>query len=216
METNEGPWTVPSLGVGALVGAAVVLGFTVLHDILISDIWFNAGPMLFTGALIGLLVTWSYRTAVERHSTLSWFRYAGLYTLEMIVLGGVSIAVLRPRFTMAELMVADDAMERLLPPSLPLLIAATVVGTFLIWLLNERRRQALVPILVTQVITVFFLGHQFAFLGLVESSSHLMVVFGEFALYTVGLTASFCVGVMWSTRAYERLLGNRSGTETLS
>jgi len=33
----------------------------------------------------------------------------------------------------------------------------------------------------------------------------LLVVFGEFALFTVGLTAAFCLGVMWSTMALERL-----------
>jgi hypothetical protein len=187
----------------------VVLGFTVVHDLFISDIWFNVGPMLFAGAMCGLCVVWSYRAGVADHSTGAWFRYAGLYAAEMIALGAVSLLVLRPRFTMAELMVADDAFDRLLPPSVPLMIAAMVIGAVVIWTYCGRRRGALVSILVTQVLLVFLLGHQFAFLGLVESSSALLVVFGEFALFTVALTGAFCFGVMWSAMAAARFRTHR-------
>lgn len=186
----------PSLALGALTGLVVVFGFTFLHDVMISDIWFNVGPMLFAGALCGVCVSWSYRLAVHQHSTAAWFRYVGLYAAEMIALGAVSLITLEPRFTMAELMVSDDAFARLLPPSMPLLIGAIVVGTTLIWLFYGRRRAALGPIVITQLLLVFLLGHQFAFLGLVESSSALWVVFAEFALITVALTALFGFGVL--------------------
>lgn len=198
-------WAAPSRWLGALTGVVVVLLFTIVHNVFITDIWFNAGPMLLAGALCGFSITWSYRKGVVGHSTAAWFRYAGLYAAEMIALGAVSLVVLRPRFTMAELMVADDALEQLMPPSLPLMIGAMVVGTVLIWLYYGRRWAALAPIAVTQVLLVFLLGHQFAFLGLVESSSALLVIFGEFALITVGLTAAFCFGVRWSTTLLGRV-----------
>lgn len=185
-----------SVAHGALAGLVVVLGFMVVHDILISDIWFNAGPMLFAGALCGGCLTWSYLSASDDDSLAAWFPYLALYAAEMIVLGAVSVIILEPRFTMVELMTADDAFARLLPPSIPLLIGAIVVGTTLIWLYYGRRRSALAPILVTQVLLVFLLGHQFAFLGLVESSSALFVVFLEFALTTVVLAALFGLGVL--------------------
>jgi len=195
----------PPKWLGALSGVAVALGFTIVHNVFIADIWFNVGPMLTAGALCGFCVTWSYRKGVTKHSNAAWFQYAGLYAAEMIALGAVSLVVLRPRFTMAELMVADDALEQLMPPSVPLMIGAMVVGTILIWLYNGRRRAALAPIAVTQVLLVFLLGHQFAFLGLVESSSALLVIFSEFALLTVGIAAAFCFGVMWSMMLRERL-----------
>ncbi len=195
----------PPVWLGALSGVVVVLGFTIVHNLFIVDIWFNAGPMLFAGALCGSCIVWSYRKGVADHSTAAWFRYAGFFAVEVIALGAVSLAVLRPQFTMAELLVADDAFERLMLPSAPLLIGAMVVGTALVWLDCGRRWVALIPILVTHVLVVFLLGHQFAFLGLVESSSALLVVFGEFALFTVGLTAAFCLGVMWSMVALKRL-----------
>ena len=183
----------------------MVFGFTIAHNIFIADIWFNVGPMLFAGGVCGFCIAWSYRKAVAEHSTAAWFGYAGLFTAEMIALGVVSLAVLQPQFTMAELLVADDAFERLLPPSMPLMIGAMAAGAILFWLIYGRRPAALAPILVTQILLVFFLGHQFAFLGLVESSSLLLVAFGEFALITGVLAAAYCLGVMWSTRALERL-----------
>lgn len=195
----------PSKLVGSLSGLVVVLGFTIFHNVFILDIWFNIGPMLFAGTLCGFCIVWSYRTGVADHSTTAWFRYGGVYAAEMVALGAVSLAVLRPQFTMAELMVADDAFERLLPPSVPLMIGAIAAGTVAVWLYCGRRGAALIPILVTQVLLVFLLGHQFAFLGLVESSSTLMMVFGGFALITVGLAAAFCLFAMWSTIALEHL-----------
>lgn len=183
----------------------MVLGFTIFHNVFILDIWWNIGPMLFSGALCGFSVVWSYRRAVAEHSTRSWFRYTGLYAAEMIALGAVSFAVLRPRFTMAEAMVMDDAMAELAPPSVPLMVGAMVLGTVLFWLYYGRRRGALVPLLVTQVLLVFLLGHQLAFLGLVEPTSTLIVAFGEFGLIAVGIAGAFGFGVMWSMVLLERL-----------
>lgn len=201
--TGGRTWAMPSTWLGALVGVVVVFGFTIFHSVFIADIWFNVGPMLFAGALCGFGVTWSYRRVVGDHSTGAWIRYAGLYAAEMIALGAVSLAVLRPRFTMAELLVTEDDMEQLMPPSMPLMIGAIVVGTILFWVLYGQRRGAVAPILVTQVLLVFLLGHQLAFLGLVESSSTLIVAFGEFAVIAVGIAAAFCFGVMWSTVALQ-------------
>ena len=118
---------------------------------------------------------------------------------EMIVLGVVSLAVLQPRFTMAEAMVMDDAMAELTPPALPLMIGVMIVATILFWLYGGQRRGTLVPLLITQVLVVFLLGHQLAFLGVVESSSTSIAFFGEFAVITAGIAGAFSFGVMGST-----------------
>lgn len=213
VETTAVTAAAPPKWLGAASGVVVVLGFTVAHDLLISDIWFNVRRMIFAGALCGFCIVWSYRNGVTQHSTGAWFRYGALHAVELIALGAVSLVVLRPRYTMAELSVVDDAFERLLLPSVPLMIGAMVVGTVFVWFYCGRRRAALAPILITQVLVVFLLGHQFAFLGLVESSSALLVVFGEFALFTIGITAAFCLGVWWSTMA---LAGLRRPARTVS
>lgn len=198
-------WGSPPTWLGALTGLVVVLGFTVFHNVFIVDIWWNVGPMLFAGAVCGFSVVWSYRRAVTDHSTRAWFRYAGLYAAEIVALGVVSLAVLRPRFTMAEAMVMDDAMADLTPPALPLMVGAMLVGTILLWLYYGRRLGTMMPFLVTQVLLVFLLGHQLAFLGLVESSSTLIAFFGEFALIALGVAGAFSLGVMWSTMLLKRV-----------
>ncbi len=192
-------WAPPSMWVGTLIGVVVVFGFTIFHSLFIVDIWWNIGPMLGAGAVCGVSVVWSYRRTVAEHSTAAWIRFTGLYAAEMIVLGLVSLAVLQPRFTMAEAMVMDDAMAELTPPVLPLMIGVMFVGTILFWFYYGRRRGALVPLLITQVLLVFLLGHQLAFLGVVESSSTLIAFFGEFALIAVGIAGAFTAGVMGST-----------------
>lgn len=202
--TGVPTWPKPPLWLGAPTGVVVVLGFTIFHNVFITDIWWNIGPMLFSGALCGFSVTWSYRRAVTDHSTRAWFRYAGLYAAEIVALGVVSLAVLRPRFTMADTMIMDDAMAELTPQALPLMVGVIVVGTILFWLYHGRRRGTLVPFLITQVLLVLLLGHQLAFLGLVESSSTLMFL-GEFALIAVGIAGAFSLIVMWSTIPLERL-----------
>ena len=191
---------------GALSGVVVVLGFTIVHNLFIVDIWFNAGPMLFAGALCGSCIVWSYRKGVADHSTAAWFRYAGFFAVEVIALGAVSLAVLRPQFTMAELLVADDAFEQADAAFGAAADRRDGGGNGLgLALLRPALGGADSDSLVTHVLVVFLLGHQFAFLGLVESSSALLVVFGEFALFTVGLTAAFCLGVVWSMVALKRL-----------
>lgn len=200
-------WPLPGKATSAGVGAALVLAFTVVHGVFISDIWFNAVPMIVAGALSGLTIAWSYGSGVRRHSTGAWFGYAALLSAEMVVLGIASLVVLEPRFTMAELLLRDDAFDLLIPPSVPLMVATMVFGTLAFWLVSNRRRAALVPILTTQVLLVFLLGHQFAFLGLVEQSSQLLVALLEFSVITLGLAGAFSASVMWTTIATSRATG---------
>ncbi len=201
-------WGPPLAVLGALSGAVVVLAFTVVHDILISDIWFNAGPMVFAGGLTGLCIVWAYNRSVTDHSSAAWFQFAAILTVELIVLGAASLIVLSPEFSMAELMVADDAFERLLPPSMPLIIGAMVVGTASMWIYYGRKPAALIPLFVTQVLLVFLIGHQFAFLGLVETTTALLMVFIEFGVITAGLAAVYCLGVIGGAVAIKRLRRN--------
>lgn len=122
----------------------------------------------------------------------------------LLALGGASFAILDPRFTMAEMMVADDALAQLIPPALPLMIGAALVGTVLVWLAFGRRWQALVPILVTQILLVFLVGHNLAILGLVEITSDLLFALWEFAGLTVLLATGFAGGVMVVARLRSR------------
>lgn len=195
----------PSILLGALVGGLTVLAFTWLHGLLISDIWFNAGPMVGTGALCGACLVWSHRATGEPHTPRRWWSYLAASSGLLMLLGPVSLLALDARWTMAEMMENEDAFELLLPPTLPFLGVAAVVGAAALWLWRGRRPAALVPILITQVMLVFFVGHQFAFLGLVEMSRTDLVILAEFTGLTALLAAVFGAGVLAGEAARDRL-----------
>lgn len=197
-------WAAPSIRVGALVGAGVVLIFTVVHGIFIADIWFNVVPMLFAGAAIGYCLVWSYRSGAVRHSTGAWLGYAAVHVVEMVGLGVASFLLFRPRFTMAELLIAPDAFDQLISPSMPLITGAIVAGSAGVWGLFGRRLPAIGPTVASQTLVVFLLGHQFAFLGLVEPTVSMVVAAIRFVAVTAALAGAYSLGVMGFTKLVTR------------
>jgi hypothetical protein len=119
-------------------------------------------------------------------------------------LGGLSFVLLDPSFTMAEAMAMEDALAELIPPALPLMIGAILVGTILVWVGYGRRVSALVSVFVVQVLLVFLVGHNLAILGLVELSGDLLATSLEFIGLTALLGSSFAAGVMLLTRLRPR------------
>lgn len=200
----------PGLAIGAAAGGLTVLGFTTLHDIIISDIWFNLMPMLIAGVICGLSLAWSYRSTAGGRPAARWYGYNTIYVLVLLVLGAVSLVVLEPRFTMAELMVADDPLGDLLPPAVPLLIIGPLVGTVVTWALFGRNRASVLPILVTQLTIGFLLGHNLAALGAVVWVAEIIPLVAEFVVLTVGLAVAYAVGAHFMTMLHLRW-ASRSG-----
>jgi hypothetical protein len=122
----------------------------------------------------------------------------------LVGLGGVSLLVFEPRFTMAELSGTDDALARLIPPALPLIVTGTIVGTFALWVVFGLRRRAFLPILATQSLLMVLVGHNLAILGLVDVPSDQMYKVGEFIGLTVFLAAAFALSVMVFARMNSR------------
>ncbi|MFO7549283.1 MAG: hypothetical protein R6X29_10510 [Acidimicrobiia bacterium] len=147
-----------------------VFGFAVVHAVWISDIWFNIVPMVVSGGVCGLCIVWSYQHAVDRHTPGRWLAYNTGGAALLMALGGASLLVFVPRFTMAEVLAADDPLGLLMPPALPLIAAGTLAGTLILWVLFSRSKSALPSILVTQSLLMFLIGHNLAVLGLVEVS----------------------------------------------
>lgn len=195
----------PSRALGAAVGGLVAVGFAAVHDVMISDIWFNLAPMVIAGAGCGVSIVWSYRAATTAHGWHRWVAYNATLAALLVGLGGVSLLVLEPRVTMAELMVAADPLAVVIPPVVPLMAAATVVGALVIWLLFSQRRHAVVPVLATQLVLVILDGHNLAILGLVELTADALPRIGMFIGLTVGLAAAFA-GVVVIVAALGRRL----------
>ena len=86
---------------GAFAGVASAFIFTIIHDILISDIWFMLIPMLIAGALCGALVSWSYGLLVPAASIRGWLGYNLVYVVMFGLLGAASVLLFEPVTTMA-------------------------------------------------------------------------------------------------------------------
>lgn len=122
-----------------------------------------------------------------------WSRNAS-YVVILLALAAVSLVVLEPQYTMAELLVADDPLGDLLPPAAPLLIIGPLVGTVVTWAVFGGNRGSFLPILVTQFIIGVLLGHNLAALGAVRWTSEVGPLVAEFVALTVGLAAVYAVG----------------------
>lgn len=215
LETERSSREAPSKTTGALAGALTVVAFTAIHDLWITDIWFNVIPMVLSGALCGLSIVWSYQEAVAEHSWARWWGFNAACASLLIGLGGVSLLVFEPRFTMAELIDADDALARVLPPAMPLIVTGTIVGTLVLWMVYERRRRALFPLLVTQGLLMFLVGHNLAILGLVDIPNDQLFRVFEFVGLTIVLAGLFAAGAMvvgsvrtWSNRTSQEQAGH--------
>jgi hypothetical protein len=127
-----------------------------------------------------------------------WLIHIGVLVGLLVALGGLSFVVLDPRFTVAEAMAMamEDALAELIPPALPLMIGATLVGTILVWFGYGRRTGALLPAFVVQVLLVFLVGHNLAILGLVELTENTVTTLVEFIGLTALLGLGFAAGVM--------------------
>lgn len=64
-------WVEPGLAIGAVAGGLTVMGFTVLHDIIISDVWFGLMPMLIASVLCGLCLACGCRTTAGSRSAVA-------------------------------------------------------------------------------------------------------------------------------------------------
>lgn len=185
-----------------------MVAFTVVHDIWIADIWFNVVPMVVSGAACGASIVWSYRQGVSAHSWRKWLEYNGACALLLIGLGAVSFLVFEPRFAMAELIDAEDALSRLLPPAMPLIGGGTAVATIALWTMFGRRQSALLPILTTQALLMFLVGHNLAILGLVDIPTDQLYRVFEFVGLTVFLAAAFAVSALAITLVRWRRAGH--------
>ncbi len=178
---------------GAAAGVLATVAFTVFHDLWISDIWATFAPMLVAGALSGLSLAWSYSTVPGPDSARRWFGYNAVHVGLLLALGVVSLAVLDPIMSMAEIMASPDPLGDVLPPAVPLMAAAAVLGAAVVWLAYGRRPASLAPMLVTQAMLVFFIGHNLAILGLVDIPANERGRLLSFVGVTVFLGVSFAV-----------------------
>jgi hypothetical protein len=74
-----------------MTGALSAFVFCVIHQLIISSIWFAIGAMLVAGAVCGTCLAWSYALSIKNHTVRSWIQYNALYVGILFGLGITSL-----------------------------------------------------------------------------------------------------------------------------
>jgi hypothetical protein len=191
--TGSRPRTLAS---GAAAGVVATLAFTLVHDLLISDIWEMGIAMSVVGGACGLCLAWSYGRLSIRPSVATWFAYNGAYIAAFSLLAVVSLLVYEPVTTTAAILERGGPIDHLIVRTLPMAVLFTLVASGAIALLFGPSPRAFGPILVTSVLLVAGLGLNVAPIGLVafEGSAPLLVV--ELFVLVIVLASIFALGFL--------------------
>lgn len=210
---NRGEWRadldsgvagmIPSRGfmpAGAIAGAASVVVFTVVHDLIISDIWWMLGPMVVAGALSGLCLAWTFERLFQRRSIATWVAYNAAYLAMFGALAAASVIIFEPVTTMAAISAEGGPVDELIVRALPLAGAFTLGTTGVLGRLLSRRWSDYLRLLLVITVLMVFLGLNVSVLGLVEFSGDaltpVVVFFGLIVLLDLVFAAVFAA-ILW-------------------
>lgn len=153
---------------GAVSGCVTVLAFTVLHDLLISDIWFSLVPMLIAGAACGASLGWSHGLLFAPPSARSWLLYNLAHLAGLVGLGIASVLYFEPVVSMVAMITSSAPPDELFAQAMPLTVAWTLVTVGALSAMWGRTPAKAAALLLTTIILVGLLGLNIAVLGLVE------------------------------------------------
>ncbi len=174
--------------------------FTVVHDILISNIWPMLVPMLVAGIGSGVCLAWSYSHLARRRGLAGWLSYNLTYLLMFGLLGVVSIAMFEPVTTVGALMSGGRPPDGLFMQALPMTLVFTVVGASVVTWMFGRRLAGFGAAVLTMTVLMLTLGTNISIIGLVEFSGGTWYLVGEFFALTALLGAVFAVTFAISER----------------
>lgn len=176
---QQGTATGLRLRSGAAAGASSALVFTLIHDLLISDIWFSLAAMLGAGAICGLCVAWSYRRLVARPSLGGWLGYNMVYVATLGLLGVASVVAFEPVTTIGALVAANGPPDALIGQALPMTALFTLLSAGAISLLYRGGWPGFGATLLTSTVLVLLLGLNVSAIGLVFIPRGSLYLIGE-------------------------------------
>ena len=155
------------VGVGASAGVFSALTFTVVHQLIISSIWFAFPAMVVAGAVCGLCLAWSYLLVTRTPSASTWLRYNLGYLAMFLALGAVSVATFDPVTTIAALLETNQPPTELIGRALPMTGGFTLGTAVLLSVLYRPSWSGALSLFVTTSVLVLLLGLNISVLGLV-------------------------------------------------
>jgi hypothetical protein len=189
---------------GAFAGTLSALIFTVVHQLLISPIWFAIAAMLVAGAVCGTCLAWSYAVVEKRPTVRTWMFYNALYVLILIALGMSSIIALTPVTTIAALLERSEPPRALIAQAFPVtgvFTAGSAAGLMALYRPGWRGAWAL---LATTIAIVLLLGMNISILGLVVVPRSGFHVLAEVLALIVTLALTFVTTMAYLCRSVLR------------
>ena len=191
-------------GIGTVAGVFAAFIFTIVHQVMISSIWFALPAMLLAGALCGTCLAWSYRTVVATPSLSSWLRYNLLYLAMFVALGGVSMAAFDPVTTIAALLATTEPPVALIGQALPLTGSFVLGAAVLVTRIYRPSWLGVTAIFVTVTVMVLLLGLNISILGFVDVASGEAIVLAETLGLLLVLTSTYSLVAYAISRKRER------------
>lgn len=179
VESHHASSTRSYLWTGATAGAISAFVFAIIHDLLISNIWFSVLFMMFAGAVCGLCIGWTYGLLFKAPSIGSWVRYNLLYVAMFGLLGAASVLVYEPMTTMAAVVAANAPPNDLFAQAMPLTVGFSVAMTLLVSWLYGRSGWHIAAIALTCTLLTLLLGLNISAIGLVYIPSGSVYVLAE-------------------------------------
>lgn len=180
---------------GAVGGAAAVVAFAVVHQLVISNIWWMIVPMLVVGALCGMGLAWNYGALVDEPSVRGWVAFNALHVGLLAVLTLISFALFDPVMSMAEVVNSTGGLpDELASRALPVTLAYAGVSAVVVQILFRGRWSTFPVTLVATVALQLLLGLNLAAAGLVDIPRESLYLIAEF-LGLVILIAGVYAGV---------------------
>jgi hypothetical protein len=176
---------------GAVAGIVAALSFTLVHQLLISPIWFALPAMLGAGALCGACLAWSYGLIVPTWTIPTWLGYNALFLLMFVALGVTSLSVFQPVTTITALIQAKAPPNQLISRALPFTGLFTLLTAGLLAALYRPGWPAAGAILVTTTVLILFLGLNISILGLVAVPRSALGVLGEVLVLLLVLALAY-------------------------
>lgn len=183
---------------GGIAGAFSALAFTILHDFMISSIWFMLIPMLIAGAMSGAAISWSYNLLVLHPNARSWVRYNLIMVILLYLMTPISLWLYEPVITIPELISSPDGLpDNLVKIITPFAMLYTLAMAAIITFLHGRRWEYIYAALLTSTILMFLLGLNIAPFGLVYLSSGWQRLMLEQIGLIMALNIVFALGYWW-------------------
>jgi len=164
---------------GTIAGAFSAFIFAIIHDTIISDIWYSLSTMMIGGAICGFCVAWSYKLLFQKPLIWNWWKYNIVYVILFIILGALSVIVYEPVTTVAELIISNEPPLELIMQAMPMTIAFTVGSSILVSALFSRKILHQLAILLTCIVLVVLLGLNVSLIGLVFFPSDMLYLILE-------------------------------------